>query len=514
MLEVKHLTIRKMAEDRTLIEDLSFVLNPYDKFAIIGLEGIGKSTLLKVIEGHQTLDYIEYSGTINRKDLRIGYLPQNTTSLWGHETTTDFLLKQQPENEIRPEDYSLLRLLDKTLVSVKFDLLVFEEQKRIMDYSGGEIVKLAIAKLLLREPDILLLDEPTNDLDLDTILFLEDFINQEERPILYISHDDALLEHTANGIIHLVPTHKTNKAINIVSKCSYREYVHARSRSLDSQETIARKQRADHKKKMERFHQVYQRVEHLQNQAVRAPSQGRLLKKKMKSLKSQEFRYEREQEEFLEIPEREEEINLFFSNTSGIANNKLVLDYEQETVSVNDTLLAQNINLIIKGPEKIAIIGKNGVGKTTFLKKIVKDISKNKTLTLGYMSQQYRDVLNPEDNVLEAIRFQPDKEYETKIRTMLGSLHFTSEEMLYQIQLLSGGQIAKLMLLRLVLMAPDVLVLDEPTRNLSPLSLPVIHELLKQYKGCIICVSHDRNFIEDVFDCVYQLEEDGLEEIN
>lgn len=514
MLEVKHLTIKKAAEDRTLIEDLSFVLNPKDKFAIIGLEGIGKSTLLKVVEGQKDLNYIEYNGHINRKDFRIGYLPQNTTVLWNQESTINFLLKQHPEDEIKPEDYTLFGLLDKTLAYVKFDLQVFEDQKKIIEYSGGEIVKLAIAKLLLREPDILLLDEPTNDLDLDTILFLEDFINQDERPILYISHDEALLEHTANGIIHLVPTHKTNQAINIVSKCSYLEYVYARNRSLNSQETIARKQRADYKKKMERFHQVYQRVEYLQNQAVRAPTQGRLLKKKMKSMKSQESRYEREREDFQEIPEREEEINLFFSNENGLASNKLVLNYEQETVYIKDTVLARNINLIIKGPEKIAMIGKNGVGKTTFLKKIVEDISKNKTLTLGYMSQQYTDVLNPDDTVLEAIRLQPDKEYETKIRTMLGSLNFTSEEMLYQVQSLSGGQIAKLMLLRLVLLAPDVLVLDEPTRNLSPLSLPVIHELLKQFRGCIICVSHDRNFIVDVFDCVYRLKKDGLEEIN
>lgn len=513
MLEVRKLSIKKISENRTLISQLSFVLNKNDKFAIIGLEGIGKSTLLKVILNQSKLDYIEISGEVASNQHRLGYLPQSIREDWKNDTVIDFLLKEYPESTIHPEDYQRLALLDKVLNDLGFKKESFNDEKQLSSFSGGELVKLGLVKILLKDPDILLLDEPTNDLDLETILFLEDFILNEERPILFISHDEALLEHTANGIIHLVQVHKQTKAISYFEKCSYLEYKERRNLNLSSQEMIARKQRQVHKKKMDRFRQIYQKVEHLQNQAVRNPTMGRLLKKKMHSLKSTKARYEKEEKQFAPIPEREEEINLFFESGIELPNNKSVLEWIDQSLVIGDRVLSEHINLSVKGPEKIAIIGKNGVGKSTFIRKIHHELMQNNTLKIGYMSQHYDDGLPLESKVLDFILDSQERERESKIRTMLGSLGFTTEETLYTIKQLSGGQKAKLMLLKLVLDRPNVLLLDEPTRNLSPLSIPVIYQLLNDYRGSIICVTHDRNFIESVFEKVYMLTENGMDMI-
>lgn len=512
MLEVRKLYVTKKSEDRELIKDLSFTLNKNDKFAVIGLEGNGKSTLLKIILGYD-LDYIDYAGTVNYKRYKLGYLPQSIKEEWQNIPVIDYLLKSSSSEEIDPHDYKYLALLDKTLEYVQFDVSSFDDTKLISEFSGGEVVKLGLTKILLREPDILILDEPTNDLDLETILFLEDFINKEERPILYISHDEALLENTANGIIHLVQTHKKTKAQSFFEKIGYTEYKEKRNISLLSQEMIARKQRSNFKKKMERFRQIYQKVEHLQNQTVRDPSTARLLAKKVKSLKSTEGRYTRDQEDFLDIPEREEEINLFFEEDVSIPKNRVILDYHLDELKMEGNILSKNINLLLKGPEKIVMIGKNGSGKTTLLKDIYHTLKQKENLNVGYMSQNYEEILNPNVSALDTLIDSRDKELGAKVRKMMGALHFTREEMLYTGNNLSGGQKAKLLLLKMVIDKANVLILDEPTRNLSPLSIPVIHNILLQFKGAIICVTHDRNFIENVFDDVYVLDQNGLNKL-
>ncbi len=508
MLEARNITINKKSEDRELIKNLSFTLNKNDKFAVIGSEGSGKSTLLKIIN-NMTAEYIDYTGEINAGKYKIGYLPQSISTQFEHETVLDFLLKNDVNSEIQPEEYQYLSKLDRTLKLVDFDMTAYEDTKQMKQFSGGEKVKLGLVKILLRNPDILLLDEPTNDLDLDTIIFLEQFIITESKPILYISHDERLLERTANGIIHLSQVKKQRKAITYFEKMGYQEYKNYRKLSLDSKEMVARKERRDYEKKMARFRQIFQKVEHEQNQAVRNPATARLLAKKMKAIKSQEKRYEREKQDFQEIPEREEEINLFFDQDVKIPNNRIVLDMKKDKLMVANRVLSSNIELLIKGPEKICIIGKNGTGKTTLLKEIYKILKQKDNLNVGYMSQNYDEELNNRialDNVMDGYISSE----EGRIRKMMGALHFTREEMLYNTSNLSGGQKAKLLLLKMVLNRSNVLILDEPTRNLSPLSIPVIHSILMNFQGAIISVSHDRAFIENVFEDIYVLSNDGL----
>ena len=510
MLEIKNLIIKKIANDQILVNKLSFVLNKNSKYALIGLEGNGKSTLLKVITESDNLNYVDVEGTIKKNGYSIGYLPQIIKDDWENEDIIDFLIKGSPSSFVNPDDYQKLAILDRILNQVNFDPKEFDDQKKMNQFSGGEVVKLGLVKILLNDPDILLLDEPTNDLDLETILFLEEFILNETKPILFISHDEALLENTANGIIHLVKNNKTKKAFTYFEKLSYKEYKLKRRLNLDSDEMKAKKQRSNFKKKMDRFKQIYQKVEHRQNQVVRDPTQGRLLAKKIKSLKSTESRYLREQDDFLDFPVREEEINLFFDSRIKVPNNKIILNYKLSELKIEDNLLARNVELFVKGPEKIAIIGKNGSGKTTLLRNIIDYLRINTNLKIGYMSQNYDDELVNDRNVIDNLLVEPDRYPEKRIRELLGSLSFTREEMTCFPKNLSGGQKAKILLLKLVISEVEVLVLDEPTRNLSPLSIPIIHNMLLKYNGAIISVTHDRNFIENVFDKVYILQKDGL----
>ncbi len=510
MLEIRNLNIQVTKDDHELVNDLSFVLNKNDKYALIGLEGNGKSTLLKAIYDKALIPYTTITGTIDFSNYKIGYLPQSITENWSNTTVYDYLLQKKSDSTIEQEDYLKLNKLSKVLGRIGFNLDLLSDTKLISEYSGGEIVKLGIAKILLDEPDILLLDEPTNDLDLETILFLEDFITNQELPILFISHDEALLKNTANGIIHLTQTHKKTKAITYVSKTSYNDYKSSRIRSLDSDEMIARKQRSDYKIKMRKYNQVFSRVEHLQNQAVRNPTGGRLLKKKMKSLKSTSKRLEKEKEKFIDIPEREEAIDLYFDKNVSIPSGKTVFNINIKPLEIDNRILSNKIELLIKGNKKIAIIGMNGSGKTTLMKIIYEQNVSREDISIGYMSQNYEDIFIKDETALEFLQKDPDKKRETIIRKMMGSLHFAREEMISPIISLSGGQKAKLLFLKMVIDKNNVLLLDEPTRNLSPLSSPVIYNLLLNFKGSIICITHDRTFIENVFDEVYILDIEGL----
>ncbi len=509
MLQINNLSITIVKDNRTIINNLSININKNDKYAIIGLEGSGKSTLLKAIYNKNLIPHCDVNGNISVSG-KIGYLEQSILEYWSNTNIYDFLLKKQPNSSIDFNDYQKLGELDKLLWKLKLDPRIIDENKSVNQFSGGELVKLGLVKILLDDPDILLLDEPTNDLDLDTILFLENFILNENRPILYVSHDEALLENTSNGIIHLSQIHKRNKPVHEVVKMNYKNYKNFRKIALDSQEMIARKQRSDYKKKMERFREIYNKVEYQQNQVVRNPSLGRLLKKKMHSLKSMEKRLNKESENFLEIPEREEAIDLFFNKDINVPNSKCILELHLDKLTLGNLTLPKSIDLYIKGNAKIALIGKNGSGKSTLLKIIYEELKNRNDISVGYMSQKYEELMTDKYSALEYILKDFSDNEEARIRKMMGALQFTGEEMINKTINLSGGQKAKLLLLKMVVNKNNVLLLDEPTRNLSPLSAPVIHELLINFNGCVICVTHDRKFLENVFEDIYELTEDKL----
>lgn len=512
MLEIKNLSITRSKDGHVLLNDLSVVVNKGEKFAVIGHEGTGKSTLIKAITSPSLIEpYADSSGTIKTNGT-LGYLEQDLSLRWAETPIRDFFLKDAPEGPILYERYEWLGRLPKELEALGLDSNLYDSERLMKHLSGGETIKLGIAKLLMEDADILLLDEPTNDLDFETIRFMERFISLTERAVLFISHDETLLENTATGIIHLKRIKKRTEANTNVSKTDYKTYVKRLKDALDHQETVANKERTNYHKKMKRFTQIYQKVAHKQDQAVRNPSEARLLKKKVKHMKSMEHRFEKEKEGFTDIPERETPIEAFFDNLNAVPKDKVIINHTFDCIKAGESTLLENITLNIKGPMKIAITGGNGLGKTTLMEKLYACISGNRTLSVGYMPQDYRH-LQAQKTALEFLEVKGDKLKETRARKIMGALAFEREEMDADTLSLSGGQRAKLYLLKMILDEKDVLLLDEPTRNLSPLSAPEIHAMLESFKGAMFVITHDRKFLEKAFDTIYELKHKTLNEL-
>ncbi len=497
MLEVKNLDI--IISTRYVIRDLSFTLQKGDKLAVIGEEGNGKSTLLKAIMG--LCDYDLINGTVDTKRNTVGYLEQYIRGEECDKDVYDFLFAS--EDDYYKKVSSLYKWLNKFGLSQ--DIL----NQKISTLSGGEKVKVDIMRLLLEDADILLLDEPTNDLDIETLEWLEGFITYIDKPILYVSHDEVLLEKTANMILHLEQLDEKTVCKHTLLKVGYKEYMAKRIAQYDKQMQIANSEKNAYDKKRNKLLKVMQQVDYEQRTISRGDPHGAaLLKKKMHALKSQERRLEKT--ELTEKPEMEESIRLIFDKIS-LPRNKAILKLCEQDLRIENKVLASNINLEIFGPTHICIVGKNGAGKTTLIKKIYEVLKYRDDIRVGYMPQTYEDILNDYENALDFVASK-NKDSITKARLLMGSMNFTRDEMVGRIDALSDGTKAKLFLIKLVLEGYDVLLLDEPTRNLSPLSAPVVREILKNYGGAIISISHDRKYIEEVADITYVLKSDGLTE--
>lgn len=496
MLEIKDLTIS--INNRYLIKNLNLILNNSDKLAIIGEEGNGKSTLLKSILG--ICEYAEISGNINLKGNRIGYLEQSISADKLDQSVYEFLFVD--ETDYYDKVNNLYKYLE--LINLTDDIL----KQKIRTLSGGEKVKISILKLLLNEYDILFLDEPTNDLDIETLEWLEKFINSTNKPIIYVSHDETLLANTANMILHLEQIKKKTECRHTLLKIGYDTYVEQRLRKIEKQTQVAKSEKREFTKQQEKLRRIMQKVEYQQNTISKADPHGaKVLKKKMHSLKSQEKKLD--EAELTEVPDVEESISFFFEDVE-MPRTKNIINLNIDELKVSDKILSKNIKLDVIGNIHLCIIGKNGVGKSTLIKLIYNELKDRNDIKVGYMPQTYDDILNNYEYVLDFISSQGNKEEITKARLLLGNMKFTKEEMIGKIKNLSNGSKAKLFLVKLVLDKCNVLILDEPTRNVSPLSNPIIRKVLSEYDGTIISVSHDRKYINETIDNLYILTTEGL----
>ena len=383
---------------------------------------------------------------------------------------------------------------------------IYYSEQPVGTLSGGENVKLRLLSLTIGQPDLLLLDEPSNDLDIPTLEWLEDFIRHSQVPVLFISHDETLLEHTANVIIHLEQVRRKTIPVCTVTRCGYREYVERREAARSHQTQVARKEQEEYEKQQEKFRRIQSRVEHEQNAISRQdPHGGRLLKKKMAAVKSMERRFEREHSEMTQLPETEDEIFVRFSPEITSSRGKTILDLHLDVLANEAGELARNIDLHVGGGEKLCIVGRNGAGKTTLLRLIAGQLLARTDIRAAYMPQHYAERMDMTLTPVEFLSRTGDRDELTAIRTYLGSMRYTAAETEHPISQLSGGQKAKLYFIAMNLDRCDVLLLDEPTRNFSPLSGPVIRKALREYGGTIISVSHDRKFISEVCGRVYNI---------
>ena len=509
MMQIKNLTITHRGDLRIILEKFNMSLKDGDKAVIIGEEGNGKSTLMKWIYNPELAEeYTECEGELITAGEVLGYLPQELPDCDKEKTIYEYFSEAKLFFDKEPKELS--ELAKKFRLPADF----FYSDQSMGSLSGGEKVKAQLLRILIDKPTVLLLDEPSNDIDISTLELLEKIIINWEHIVLFISHDETLIENTANVVIHIEQIMRKTKSRYTIVRDSYKNYIEKRAENFEKQEQLAINDKKEKKRRDEKFARVYNSVEHaLSGVSRQAPSVGKNLKDKMHTVKAMGKRFAKEDEKMTKMPEQEEAI--FFklgTESAKMPAGKTVIEFTlNELKTVDDSrILAKNIFLRVRGPEKICIVGANGAGKTTLLKEIAQELLSRNDIKAQYMPQNYEEMLDLDVTPVEYLDDTGEKEVRTRIRTYLGSLKYTADEMDHPIRELSGGQKAKVLLLKMSLSDANVLILDEPTRNFSPLSGPVIRKMISSFSGAVISISHDRKFIDEVCTTVYTLTEEGL----
>lgn len=500
---------------KEIIKNLSFRVNPKDKIAVIGAEGSGKSTLLEFLLGIERPGF-KYSGDISLSG-NSGYLPQELTFIWDETEVIEFLFKLNPADSLDSDYWNNYGSVVKALSEVSLSEEILHQQVGVL--SGGEKVRIQLAKLILQKPSCFLMDEPTNNLDIATVRWLENFITSSRLPILFVSHDEALIRKCATGILYLAYRSYDNKPFSYFSSEDYDSF---RER-LERQVEKAKRERQglkDDIKEMKKKYSEQQSIasgkssfsaaedgntkSSMASAAAKGASLAGRLGKKLQSLQD-------ELEEF-EVPHIDQFVKIDFPKNCGIPKGKTVVSLKNFDVEVDGRILSPSIDLDIVGPEKVGIIGRNGAGKSTFLK-MLRQNNPMPGIRLGYMPQNFNEILSkPNESALKHLMGLGASEQDA--RTLMSRMGFTRDEMSNPVGDLSGGQRGKLILMHMIFNEANFLVLDEPTRNLSPLTAPVLKEQLQSFPGAILTVSHDRQFLSDVCDRVLELSEEGLKTIS
>ena len=504
MIKINHLTITQNKDLRDLVSDLNITIQDGEKVAIIGEEGNGKSTLLRTLMGERLADF-SIRGEIQSDLQSLAYIPQHLPEELNKKSLQDYFFLESTDL-----DYSILYRLAEEL---HFDSSRFASDQEIGSLSGGEALKIQLVHELAKPFEILFLDEPSNDLDIEMVDWLKKQIQKMRQTVIFISHDEDFLSQTADTIVHLRLVKHRKEAESLVEHLDYDRYSEQRRANFARQSQQAANDQRSYDKTMEKHRRVKQNVETaLRN--TKNDVAGRLLAKKMKNVLSQEKRFEKAAKSMTQKPLEEEQIQLFFSDIEPLATSKVLVRLENETLSIGERMLAQGLQLTVRGQEKIGIIGSNGVGKSTLLAKLYQLLSGKREISLGFMPQDYQETLQLDLSPVEFLSQTGHKEEIQKIQSHLASLNFSYPEMHHQIHSLSGGQQGKLLLLNLVLRKPNFLLLDEPTRNFSPTSQPEIRKLFANYSGGLVTVSHDRRFLKEVCTSIYSLTEHGLEVVD
>ena len=504
MIKINHLTITQNKDLRDLVSDLNINIQDGEKVAIIGEEGNGKSTLLRTLMGEKLADF-SIRGEIQSDLQSLAYIPQKLPEDLKKKTLHDYFFLDSADL-----DYRILYRLAEEL---HFDSDRFASDQEIGSLSGGEALKIQLIHELAKPFEILFLDEHSNDLDIQMVDWLKKQIQKMRQTVIFISHDEDFLSQTADTIIHLRLIKHRKEAETLVEHLDYDSYSDQRKASFVRQSQQAANDQRVYDKTMEKHRRVKQNVE-TALRATKDSTAGRLLAKKMKNVLSQEKRYEKAAQSMTQKPLEEEHIQLFFSDIEPLAASKVLVRLENETLSVDQRVLAQELQLTVRGQDKIGIIGSNGIGKSTLLAKIHQLLSDKREISLGFMPQDYQETLQLDLSPVEFLSQTGHKEEIQKIQSHLASLNFSYPEMHHQIHSLSGGQQGKLLLLNLVLRKPNFLLLDEPTRNFSPTSQPEIRKLFANYPCGLITVSHDRRFLKEVCRSIYRLTKNGLEVVD
>nr|WP_320916828.1 ABC-F family ATP-binding cassette domain-containing protein [Bacteroides intestinalis] len=499
----------------TLFDDVSFVVNKKDRIALVGKNGAGKSTMLKIFAGLQS----PTSGVVSvPKEVTIGYLPQQMqltdTCTVREEAEHAFEHIHEMEKEIERLNLQLAERtdyetdsyqnlidrvthlsehfqmmggnnyhaeLERTLIGLGFKREDFD--RPTSEFSGGWRMRIELAKLLLRKPDVLLLDEPTNHLDIESIQWLENFIATRANAVILVSHDRAFIDNTTFRTIEI----ELGKIYDY--KVKYSDYVELRKERREQQLRAYENQQ----KKLADTEAFIERFRYKATKSVQVQSRIKQLEKV----------------ERIEVDDVDSSmLNLKFPPAPRSGSYPVIT--ENVAKRYGEHLIFQNVTFTINRGDKVAFVGKNGEGKSTLVKCIMDEIDYEGKLQLGhnvkigYFAQNQAQLLDENLTVFDTIDYVAEGDIRTKIRDILGAFMFGGEASDKKVKVLSGGERSRLAMIRLLLEPVNLLILDEPTNHLDMRSKDVLKDALKEFDGTVIVVSHDREFLDGLVDKVYE----------
>jgi ATP-binding cassette subfamily F protein 3 len=500
---------------KTLFQDISFVINEKDRIALMGKNGAGKSTLLKILAGAREPNRGKVSYP---KETVVAYLPQHLltedTRTVFEETSLAFSAINQMEIEIAAlneelttrtdyESDSYMELIEKvsalseqfysieeinydadiekTLLGLGFSRDDF--QRKTSEFSGGWRMRIELAKILLRRPDIILLDEPTNHLDIDSIQWLEDFLINSAKAVVVISHDRAFVDNITTRTIEVTMGRIYDY------KAKYSHYLQLRSERREQQQKHFDEQQKmidENMEFIERFKGTYSKTNQVQ-------SRVKMLEKIVP----------------IEVDDVDSSrLRLKFPPSPRSGNYPVTADMVGK--AYGEKRIFQYANFMIERGEKIAFVGKNGEGKSTLVKSIMAEIEHEGKLTLGhnvkigYFAQNQASMLDENLTVYQTIDDIAVGDIRTKIKDLLGAFMFGGDESFKKVKVLSGGERTRLALLKLLLEPVNLLILDEPTNHLDMRTKDILKQALADYDGTLIVVSHDRDFLDGLVTKVFE----------
>lgn len=498
-----------------LFSDVSFVINEKDRIALMGKNGAGKSTLLKILAGVREPSRGKVSAP---KDTVIAYLPQHlmtedgrtvfeeTAQAFAHlhemeaeiaelnkqlETRTDYESDSYMEliervSTLSEKFYSIEEInydadIEKTLLGLGFKREDFDRQTS--EFSGGWRMRIELAKLLLKKPDVLLLDEPTNHLDIESIQWLEDFLIDNGQAVVVISHDRAFVDHITTRTIEVTMGRIYDYKVN------YSQYLQLRKERREQQQKAYDEQQkmiAETREFIERFKGTYSKT-------LQVQSRVKMLEKL----------------EILEVDEEDTSaLRLKFPPSPRSGSYPVTI--ENVSKAYGDHTVFRNANLMIERGDKIAFVGKNGEGKSTLVKCIMKEIEHEGALTLGhnvmigYFAQNQASLLDENLTVFQTIDDVAQGDIRNKIKDLLGAFMFGGENSAKKVKVLSGGERTRLAMIKLLLEPVNLLILDEPTNHLDMKTKDILKQALLDFDGTLIVVSHDRDFLDGLVSKVYE----------
>jgi ATP-binding cassette subfamily F protein 3 len=495
--------------DRPLFDEISATINPGERIGLVGPNGAGKSTLLKIIAGEQEAD----SGSVNMSNsATVGYLPQDgvdpdpelTVYQEVEQAFSEILSLREKQEQLQhqldaldPESaehkqtldefgqvqhqlenigsYTLQADIERVLMGLGFNENDFS--RSTTEFSGGWLMRIALAKLLLRQPTYLLLDEPTNHLDIESLQWIESFLKNYDGTVIIVSHDRAFLDSVTKRTLALRRGNLDDYAGNF----SFYEKKYAEEQEL------LKKQYENQQKERKQTQEFIDRFRYKATKAKQVQSRIKQLEKM----------------EEIELDEEQSEISFRFPPAE--RSGQVVLKLRDLVKKYDDNTVFDGIDYEIERGDKIAVVGPNGAGKSTLIRILagIEPITSGKreigyNVTPGYFAQHQADELNPKNNALEEMRLAGSGENDTRLRTILGCFLFVGDDVFKKVGVLSGGEKSRVALAKMLLNSGNFLIFDEPTNHLDMQSKNILQQALQQYEGTLMIVSHDRDFLDPI----------------